>query len=122
MAELVKEKTGADFASCADDAAAQELSKKIGLEAKKNQTKGELLYAAFEEFVESTLTQPTFVMDYPVEVSPLSKRKADDPMLTERFELFITGREMANAFSELNDPIDQRARFSAQVQKRKEGR
>ncbi len=121
MVELVKEKTGADFGSVKDNAEAIELAKKIGLEAKANSTRGELLYAAFEAFVEESLFEPTFVIDYPVEVSPLAKRKASEPWLTERFELFITGREMANAFSELNDPIDQRERFMEQARQRTEG-
>jgi lysyl-tRNA synthetase class 2 len=120
MSDAVKEYTGADFMACASDEEARKLAISIGLEA-KNETKGELLNIAFEEFVEGKLVQPTFIMDYPVEVSPLAKRKADKPELTERFELFITAREMANAFSELNDPIDQRARFLAQGQKRAEG-
>jgi len=120
MSDAVKEYTGADFKACADDEEARALAKSIGLEA-KNETRGELLNIAFEEFVEDKLVQPTFIMDYPVEVSPLAKRKADEPELTERFELFITAREMANAFSELNDPIDQRARFGAQAKKRAEG-
>jgi lysyl-tRNA synthetase class 2 len=120
MAEAVKEYAGADFLSCRDDEEARALARKIGLEV-KNETKGELLYAAFEEFVEEKLIQPTFIMDYPVEVSPLAKRKADEPWLTERFEFFITAREMGNAFSELNDPIDQRSRFLAQAKKRESG-
>jgi lysyl-tRNA synthetase, class II len=121
MIDLVKEKTGADFRAAKDDAQAREMAKKIGLDPEKGSTKGEFLYAAFEEFVEDTLFEPTFVVDYPVEVSPLAKRKADEPWLTERFELFITSREIANAFSELNDPIDQKERFIAQANQRKDG-
>ncbi len=121
MIDLVKEKTGADFGAAKNDAEAIALAKKIGLETKTESTRGELLYAAFEAFVEETLFAPTFVIDYPVEISPLAKRKASDPWLTERFELFITGREMANAFSELNDPIDQRERFMEQARQRAAG-
>ncbi len=121
MIDLVKEQTGADFGAAKDDAEAMEMAKKIGLEPKPGSTRGELLNAAFEAFVEETLFQPTFVTDYPVEISPLAKRKACEPWLTERFELFITGREIANAFSELNDPIDQRERFLSQAKLRSEG-
>ncbi len=121
MIDLVKEKTGADFGAAKDDAEAIDMAKKLGLEPKAISTRGELLYAAFEAFVEETLFAPTFVIDYPVEISPLAKRKASEPWLTERFELFITGREMANAFSELNDPIDQRERFMDQARQRSEG-
>ena len=91
------------------------------MEVSGDETRGTLLNAAFEEFVEEKLTQPTFIMDYPVEVSPLAKRKADEPWLTERFELFITRREIANAFSELNDPVDQKERFLAQLKEREKG-
>ena len=82
---------------------------------------GNALYKVFDEKVEETLTGPIFVIDYPVEVSPLAKRKPSDPRLTERFEFFINAREMGNAFSELNDPEDQRARFEDQVKKREKG-
>ncbi len=121
MIDLVKDKTGADFRAAKDDAEAIEMAKKIGLEPKEGSTRGELLYAAFEEFVEETLFEPTFVTDYPVEVSPLAKRKQSEPWLTERFELFITSRELANAFSELNDPIDQKERFVSQAKLRVDG-
>jgi len=121
MIELVKEKTGADFGAAKDDEEAIQMAKKIGMNPKEGSTRGTLLNAAFEEFVEEDLFQPTFVTDYPVEISPLAKRKSEEPWLTERFELFITGRELANAFSELNDPIDQRERFEDQAQQRVDG-
>lgn len=121
MAQAVKKYTGADFAAAGDDAAARALAKSIGMEVSGAETRGALLNEAFEQFVEEKLIQPTFICDYPVEVSPLAKRKADEPWLTERFELFIYAREMANAFSELNDPDDQRERFLAQVAQRAAG-
>lgn len=86
-----------------------------------NASWGEVLNQLFEEKVEEQLVQPTFIMDYPIEVSPLAKKKKDDPRLTERFEFFITRREFGNAFSELNDPIDQKERFLDQVRQRAEG-
>lgn len=121
MTEAVKKYTGIDFDTIASDEEALALAKEKGLETDGLATKGEILNLFFEEFVEANLIQPTFIMDYPVEVSPLTKRKPDKPELTERFELFITGREMANAYSELNDPIDQKERFLAQVRKREQG-
>ncbi len=124
MLDAVKQFTGAEFSDCTDEQA-NELGKSIGLhvlESKENAakqwTRGELLYAAFEQFVEDNLTGPTFITGYPVEVSPLAKKMPSCPWLTERFELFINGREMANAFSELNDPDDQRARFMEQARQR----
>ena len=121
MAEAVKKYTGADFEAVKDDVEAREAAKKIGLEVKETDTRGTLLNMAFEEFVEEKLVQPTFIMDYPVEISPLAKRKKSEPWLTERFEAFITSREMGNAFSELNDPIDQRERFVEQMRQRESG-
>ena len=121
MNDAVKEYTGVDFAAAADDAAARELARGLHLEVGEEDTKGALLAAAFEEFVEDKLIEPTFICDYPVEISPLAKKKQDEPWLTERFELFIYAREMANAFSELNDPIDQRERFEAQMRMREAG-
>ena len=120
MLDAVKQYTGADFSDCTDSEAMQK-AKTIGLKVDKPQTRGELLYAAFEEFVEEKLTGPVFITGYPVEVSPLAKRKQDAPWLTERFEVFILGREYGNAFSELNDPDDQRARFTDQVAQREGG-
>jgi lysyl-tRNA synthetase class 2 len=119
MLDAVKEYAGADFSNCSGEEARM-IAKDMGLES-KGKTKGELLYAAFEAFVEDKLTDPTFITGYPVEVSPLAKKMKDFPWLTERFELFITGREMANAFSELNDPDDQRARFEEQARQREKG-
>ena len=121
MNESVIKYAGVDFAAAKDDKEAQELAKGLGLEVSETSTKGALLAAAFDEFVEDKLVQPTFIYEYPVDVSPLAKKKASDPWLTERFELFCTRRELANAFSELNDPEDQRARFEAQVKMREAG-
>ncbi len=122
MVEAVKEYTGIDFDSFQNDhEAARKAVLAIGIEAKENASWGDLLYLAFDAKVEEQLVQPTFIMDYPVEVSPLTKRKPDRPELTERFEFFITRREMGNAYSELNDPIDQRERFVRQVELRDAG-
>ena len=120
MLDAVKEYTGADFSDCTD-AQARDIAKGLGLEVKGSETRGTLLNVAFEEFVEDKLIQPTFIVGYPVEVSPLAKRMPESPWLTERFEVFITARELGNAFSELNDPDDQRARFTEQAKQRSEG-
>ena len=121
MNDAVRGKTGVDFMSLTDEQARAE-AKRLGVEVEdKTATAGKILPMVFDAFVEDTLIQPTFVIDYPVEISPLSKRKPDDPRLTERFELFIAGHEYANAFSELNDPIDQRGRFIQQAMERAKG-
>ena len=114
MAEAVKKYTGLDFMN-EDTATLLEKAKALGMELPADTSWGNALAKAFDIFVEDKLTGPVFIMDYPVENSPLAKKKKDDPRLTERFELFIAGRELANAFSELNDPEDQRERFAAQM-------
>lgn len=121
MLEAVKHYTGVDFTNMNDDEAVQ-AAEKLGAPCEKNkQTWGYALYEVFDRLVEEHLVQPTFIYDYPVEVSPLAKKSVKDPRLTERFEFFITAREMGNAFSELNDPIDQKERFMAQVKQRETG-
>ena len=122
MNDAVKEYAGVDIMGCATDEEAHALAKKIGLEIEdKTATKGKILAEAFDEFVEDKLVQPTFIIDYPVEISPLSKRKPGCPGITERFEFFVACHEYANAFSELNDPIDQRSRFLQQAMERAKG-
>ena len=121
MIEAVKKYSGIDYHDWADDAAARECAKAHHVEVPANATKGTVLVELFDAFVEDKLIQPTFIYDYPVENSPLAKRKPGDPLFTERFEYFINCTEYGNAFSELNDPIDQRERFESQVAaKRKE--
>ena len=114
MLDAVKKYAGVDFDQVPDTAAAKKLADEKGVHYEERHAKGDILNLFFEEFVEEHLIQPTFIMDHPVEVSPLTKRKPDKPEYVERFELFIYGREMCNAYSELNDPIDQRERFKAQ--------
>lgn len=121
MIDSIKEVTGVDFDTTTTDAEAFVLGKKLNLEIDETYKRGDIINLAFEEKVEETLIQPTFIIDYPVEVSPLTKRRQDKPELVERFEMFIGGREYGNAYSELNDPIDQRARFDLQVAQREAG-
>ena len=122
MIEAIKEVTGVDFNKINTDEEAQSIAKEKGVEYEEiKNTRGHIINEFFETFVEETLIQPTFILDYPVEVSPLTKRKKDDPRLVERFELFIGGREYGNAYSELNDPIDQYERFLKQVEAKEKG-
>lgn len=121
MIDAIKEVTGIDFNEIETDEDAKEIAKNLKLEYDETMTRGHIINLVFEEKVEETLIQPTFICDYPVEVSPLTKRKVDDKRLTERFELFIGGREYGNAYSELNDPIDQYERFLKQVEARENG-
>ena len=114
MVDAVKKYAGVDFDQVADTEAAKKLADEHHIEYEARHTKGDILSLFFEEFCEEKLIQPTFIMDHPIEISPLTKKKPEKPDYVERFELFITGREMANAYSELNDPIDQRERFKAQ--------
>ena len=123
MVEAVKKYVGVDFGAISDDAEAVAAAKAVGVELSDaaEKTWGNALYACFDQRVEEHLVQPTFITMYPVEVSPLTKRSPEDPRLTERFEFFICNSEMGNAYSELNDPMDQRERFQKQVEQRERG-
>ena len=123
MVDAVKQYVGVDFGAITDDAEAVAAAKAVGVELAEaaEKTWGNALYACFDQKVEEHLVQPTFITMYPVEVSPLTKRSPEDPRLTERFEFFICRSEMGNAYSELNDPIDQRERFMKQVEQRERG-
>jgi len=122
MIDAIKEACGVDFNTIKTDKEAQAIAKEKGVEFEEiKNTRGHIINEFFETFVEETLIQPTFIMDYPVEISPLTKRKKDQPELVERFELFIGGREYGNAYSELNDPIDQYQRFLKQVEAKEKG-
>ena len=123
MVDAVKQYVGVDFGAITDDAEAVAAAKAVGVELEEaaEKTWGNALYACFDQKVEEHLVQPTFITMYPVEVSPLTKRSPEDPRLTERFEFFICRSEMGNAYSELNDPIDQRERFMKQVEQRERG-
>ncbi len=122
MIDSIKEVTGVDFNNINSDEDAIKIAKEKGVEVEDSKkTRGYIINAFFEEFVEETLIQPTFICDYPVDVSPLTKRKPSDKRLVERFEVFIGGREYGNAYSELNDPIDQKGRFLDQIKQREAG-
>jgi lysyl-tRNA synthetase, class II len=121
MVDAVKEKTGVDFWQQMTDEEARALAKEHDVEIKETMTYGHIVNEFFEQLVEEELIQPTFIYGHPVEISPLAKKNKDDERFTDRFELFIVGREHANAFSELNDPIDQKERFEAQVKERAAG-
>ena len=124
MTDAITKYTGVDFHNAKDAQEAEEMAKSLGIEFDEDAeplSKGEIIALVFEERVEEKLVQPTFIIEYPVEISPLAKRYADNPDFTERFEVFIMGREYGNAFSELNDPIDQKERFQKQVEKREKG-
>ena len=121
MADIVKEYTGVDFWKQMTQEEAQALAKEHGVEVKPTMEVGHILNEFFEQKVEEELVQPTFVYGHPVEISPLAKKNADDERFTDRFELFIVRREHANAFTELNDPIDQRERFEAQLVEKEQG-
>ncbi|MCL1901787.1 MAG: lysine--tRNA ligase [Firmicutes bacterium] len=120
MIDAVKKYTGVDFTKLTEKEA-QKVCEKLGVHIDKNTAWGGMLYKVFDEKVEAELIDPTFILDYPIEVSPLAKKKKSDKRLTERFEFFIGAREMGNAYSELNDPIDQKERFLAQVKLRESG-
>ena len=119
--DAIREYAGVDFDQIETDEQARAAAKAAGIEVEPDADRGHVINAFFEEKVEEQLIQPTFVLDYPIEISPLTKRKKDDPRLTYRFEAYVYGRELANAYSELNDPLDQRSRFEAQMIERDKG-
>ena len=122
MVDGIKEQTGIDFFNVTSDEEAVKLAVEHDIEVPAHQrTYGHVINLFFEKYVEETIVQPTFVYGHPVEISPLAKKNADDPRFTDRFELFILGKEYGNAFSELNDPIDQRQRFENQLKEKELG-
>lgn len=114
MVEAIKEETGIDFDEVATEEEAKKLADERHIEYEDRHKRGDIINLFFEEYCEDKMIQPTFIMDHPIEISPLTKKKPSDPSKVERFELYINGWEMCNAYSELNDPIDQRERFAAQ--------
>jgi lysyl-tRNA synthetase class 2 len=114
MIDAIKEETGIDFSEIKTEEEAKKIADEKHIEYEKHHKRGDIINLFFEEYCEEKMIQPTFVMDHPIEISPLTKKKPGNPDLVERFELYIYGREMCNAYSELNDPIDQRERFKAQ--------
>lgn len=121
MLDAIREYTGLDFNTLLSHDQAREAAASLGMEVDNNASRGEIINQVFEDYVEERLIQPTFIFGHPVDISPLAKRSQDNPEFTDRFELFIMQREIANAFSELNDPLDQRQRFQKQVEKRQSG-
>ena len=121
MVQAIKDVTGVDFLAIDDLETATKVAKEKGVKVEKHFGVGHIIQSFFDDFVEETISQPTFVYGHPLEVSPLAKKNADNPRFTDRFELFIDGREYANAFSELNDPIDQRERFMSQIREKEMG-
>ncbi|MGQ9779068.1 MAG: lysine--tRNA ligase [Bacillota bacterium] len=121
MMDAIRERTGLDWLAVETDEEAVAVGERLGLDLRGRKTKGQVLDELLKTFVEPHLVQPTFLVDYPIEISPLAKRRPDEPRLTYRFELFINGWECANAFSELNDPLDQRERFLAQAEEKAKG-
>jgi lysyl-tRNA synthetase class 2 len=118
MARLIEEVCGFDPVRAWDDGSLEARARQAGVELQPGQGPGTVFNEVYEQKVERTLFDPTFVLDYPAEVSPLARRRKDDPRFVERFELVVAGRELANAFSELNDPVDQRSRFEEQARQR----
>ncbi|MDK7363388.1 amino acid--tRNA ligase-related protein, partial [Lactobacillus iners] len=121
MVDLIKEKSGVDFWQPMTDDEAKKIAEEHGIQCEKFWKVGHVINAFFEEFCEGTIVDPTFVYGHPVEISPLAKKNKKDPRFTDRFEIFILGKEYGNAFTELNDPIDQRQRFEAQMAERAAG-
>jgi lysyl-tRNA synthetase class 2 len=121
LLDAIKQHAGIDITAARSDEEARQMARSIGIQVDPKATKGMVIDEVFGEKVEPNLTGPVFLLDYPIEISPLAKQREDDPSLTYRFEAFVAGREIANAFSELNDPIDQLDRFTQQLSERERG-